>query len=93
MTYLSVMLSNPTAKPISICPALILFEMSVTAMSPEEHHRLIVCNGTVSGMPAARAALRAWYGAPAVSTVPTVMSPIVAGSILECVMACYHENT
>lgn len=54
------MLSIPTARPISICPALILFEMSVTAISPEEHQRLIVWTGVVSGMPAARAALRAW---------------------------------
>jgi hypothetical protein len=40
--------SKPTARPISISPHRIAWEIVRTAISPDEQRRLIVCTGTVS---------------------------------------------
>ena len=84
------MLSIPTANPTSIWPHRTLLAMSVTAMRPDEHHRLMTCTAVVSGIPAAMAAARASYAPLGVSTVPTVISPIRAGSIADRAMDCYE---
>lgn len=83
------MLSIPTARPISICPERILLAMSATAINPLEQNLLRVWTGTVSGKPAARAAVRAGYMEFGVRTVPTAMSCTSEGSILEYLIDCY----
>ena len=50
--------------------------MFATACSPEEHCRLTVDSGTVSGNPAVKAAMRAPAAyAPPIWTFPTLISP------------------
>ena len=50
----------------------------------------MTCTAVVSGIPAAMAAARASYAPLGVSTVPTVISPIRAGSIADRAMDCYE---
>lgn len=71
-----LMLSTPAPMPASIWPDRMEFAMLATAWSPDEHCRLTVDNGTVSGKPAVNAAMRAPAAyAPPIWTLPTLMSP------------------
>ena len=66
--------------PMSIMPELISAEMMLTAWRPDAHCLLTVLIGTVLGMPAWRAAMRAAVAPPpAGRTLPTEMSPTREG--------------
>lgn len=86
------MLSTPTAKPISIVPAMISLAIVVTAIRPLEQNLFTTCTLAVSGIPAVKAAARAWYIASGVKTVPTQISSISFGSIFECATECCGEK-
>lgn len=55
--------SAPIAIPHSMCPRLIWFAISWTALRPEEQNRLTEAAAVVLGKPAARDAARTKYAA------------------------------
>ena len=77
--------------PMSIMPELISPAMMLTAWRPDAHCRLTVEIGTLLGMPAWRAAIRAALAPPpAGRTLPTEMSPMRAGLTPAFLMAALN---